>query len=171
MKYHTTSRQKQLVADDATKDKSMCKNNAKRITDLGATHVISEVTYGFNAYLMFEKEIEKHETKKQIEGSLEVVVKAIPSFQVEGKAQINLNETENSTMAKLAFTFHGDTQLGKVNPHITGLPGVQCSVFTASPDVSDSFYRKLVKNAKLAIFGDIQVQIWQRCENLVILVL
>ena len=27
------------------------------------------------------------------------------------------------------------------------------------------FYRKLVKNAKLVIFGDIQVQIWQRCEN------
>lgn len=115
MKYHTTSRQKQLVADDATKDKNMCKHNAQKIKDLGATHVISEVTYGFNAYLMFEKEIEKHETKKQIEGSLEVVVKAIPSFQVEGKAQINLNETENSTMAKLAFTFHGDTQLGKVN--------------------------------------------------------
>ena len=50
--------------------------------------------------------------------------------------------------------------------HITGLPGIWCSVFTASPDVSDFFYRKLVKNAKLAIFGDIQVQIWQHCENL-----
>ena len=56
-------------------------------------------------------------------------------------------------------------------PHITGLPGIWFSVFTASPDVSDFFYRKLVKNAKLAIFGDIQVQIWHLCENLVILVL
>ena len=114
MKYHTTSRQKQLVADDATKDKSMCKHNAKRITDLGATHVISEVTYGFNAYLMFEKEIEKHETKKQIEGSLEVVVKALPSMEIDGKAQVNFNETENTTRDTLSFKFHGDAKLGKV---------------------------------------------------------
>ena len=72
-----------------------------------------------------------------------------------------LVQTEKSISQKIRW--HG--------PHITGLPGVWCSVFTASQDVSDFFYRKLVKNAKLAIFGDIQVPIWQRCENLVILVL
>ena len=112
MKYETTSRQLQLVADTETMDPGgkMC----DRIKDLGATHVITEVTYGFNAYLMFEKQIEKHETKKQIEGALHVVVQAIPSFSIEGSARINLNETENSTMEKLSFTFHGDTKLGKV---------------------------------------------------------
>ena len=103
MKYHTTSKQMQLVADKKTMDKEMC----DRIKDLGATHVITEVTTGFNAYLMFEQKIGKHQTKKQIEGSLQVVIQAIPSLTIDGKAQINMNETENSTMEHLAFTFHG----------------------------------------------------------------
>ena len=110
MKYHTTSKQMQLVADKETMDEEMC----ERIKDLGATHVITEVTTGFNAYLMFEQKIGKHQTKKQIEGSLQVVIQAIPSLTIDGKAQINMNETENSTMEHLSFTFHGDTKLGKV---------------------------------------------------------
>ena len=110
MKYHTTSRQIQLVADINTMNEDMC----KRIKELGATHVINEVTMGFNAYLMFEKQIEKHQTKKQIEGSLEILVKALPSMEIDGKAQVNFNETENTTRDTLSFKFHGDAKLGKV---------------------------------------------------------
>ena len=110
MKYHTTSRQIQLVADLKSMNAKMC----KRIKGLGATHVITEVTMGFNAYLIFEKEIKKHQTKKQIEGSLEIVVKALPNMEIDGKAHVNFNETENTTADTLSFKFHGDAKLGKV---------------------------------------------------------
>ena len=110
MKYHTTSKQIQLVANIETMDKERC----KRIKDIGATHVITEVTTGFNAYLLFEKEIEKHQTKKQIEGSLDILIKALPNMEIDGEAQINFNETENITRHALSFTFIGDAKLGKV---------------------------------------------------------
>ena len=110
MKYHTTSRQIQLVADINTMNEDMC----GRIKELGATHVITEVTMGFNAYLMFEKQIEKHQTKKQIEGSLDILIKALPNMEIDGEAQINFNETENITRHALSFTFIGDAKLGKV---------------------------------------------------------
>merc|ERR1739848_623646 len=62
---------------------------------------------------MFEKQIEKHQTKKQIEGSLEILVKALPSMEIDGKAQVNFNETENTTRHTLSFKFHGDAKLDK----------------------------------------------------------
>ena len=57
MKYHTTSKQEQLIPNDTTKNLLICGEK-----DLDATHVITEVTYGFNAFLMFEKAYEAVDT-------------------------------------------------------------------------------------------------------------
>ena len=40
----------------------------------------------------------------------------------------------------------------KSDPHITGLPGIWCSVFTASPDVSDFFLPKIGQKCQIGDF-------------------
>ena len=107
MKYHTTSKQKQLIPNETTKNNWIC---AKK--DLDATHVISEVTYGFNAFLMFEKAYDKTEQAKEIGGSLHVLIKKIPSFSIEGSASVDFVENQTDFKNSISFQFRGDTKLG-----------------------------------------------------------
>ena len=68
--------------------------------DLDATHVISEVTYGFNAFLMFEKAYDKNEQAKEIGGSLHVLIKKIPTMVIdvgEKSAQFEFRNRIRST--------------------------------------------------------------------------
>ena len=81
--------------------------------DLDATHVITEVTYGFNAYLMFEKAYDKNEQAKEIGGSLHVLIKKIPTMVIEGRASITFIENQTEFQNSISFQFRGDTKLGK----------------------------------------------------------
>ena len=81
--------------------------------DIDATHVITEVTYGFNAYLMFEKAYDKTEQAKVIGGSLHVLIKKIPSFSIEGSASVEFGENVTEFKNSISFQFRGDTKLGK----------------------------------------------------------
>ena len=107
MKYHTTSYQKQLVPDDNNKNTWIC-----GMKELDATHVVTEVTYGFNAYLLFEKEYDKTEQAKQIGGSLHVLIKKMPNFSIEGDASVNFVENQTEFKNSISFEFRGDTKLG-----------------------------------------------------------
>ena len=53
--------------------------------DVDATHVITEVQYGFNAFLTFDIRKSKSENKQEIAGSLKIVINKIPSISIEGE--------------------------------------------------------------------------------------
>ncbi|KAK1155445.1 stonustoxin subunit beta-like [Acipenser oxyrinchus oxyrinchus] len=80
-----------------------------------ATHVITGVLYGAQAFLVFDQSASKDESKQDIEGTLQVMVKKIPLLSIEGKGALKLTDEEKETADKFNCTFHGDFDI-KQNP-------------------------------------------------------
>ena len=73
-----------------------------------ATHVISQITYGNDAFFKFEKEVKKGETKKEVGGSLKMKVKSIPGFKISGEGEVDMKEEEKKGYEGIKCEFFGD---------------------------------------------------------------
>ena len=51
------------------------------------THVVTEVVFGMNVYMLFELSFRNQSEVRRIGGSLSAVIKTVPSFQLEGKIE------------------------------------------------------------------------------------
>ncbi|KAL6481673.1 hypothetical protein MHYP_G00097530 [Metynnis hypsauchen] len=80
-----------------------------------ATHVVTAVLYGAQAFMVFDRTAADYDDKQKVEGNLNVLIKKIPSFSIEGSASLKLNENEKKMAEKISVTFHGDFELEK-NP-------------------------------------------------------
>ncbi|KAI4896434.1 hypothetical protein NFI96_026901, partial [Prochilodus magdalenae] len=79
-----------------------------------ATHVITAVLYGAQAFMVFEKTASENEDKQEVEGNLSVMVKKIPSFCSEGEGAVKMNENEKKMAENISCIFYGDYQLEEV---------------------------------------------------------
>ena len=61
--------------------------------------------------MVFKKDFKSNSEKKEVSGYLNVVVKSIPSFQVNGSASFNLTENEEEVSRSMSLTFYGDALL------------------------------------------------------------
>ena len=95
---------RQVIANSAesTIDSEMCKV-------AGATHVVTEVKYGFNAYLLFESKESEDLSKEEIAGSLRILIKFAESFEVEGYGNFSFSDIDEYVANTLSFKFYGDT--------------------------------------------------------------
>ena len=82
-----------------------------RRTNKKATHVVSKVLYGQNAYYFFKHSVSSNEKKEEIEGSLKVMVKAIPAFSIEGEASVNITGERKIFAEDVTVRFNGDFDL------------------------------------------------------------
>ncbi|XP_041830296.1 neoverrucotoxin subunit beta-like isoform X1 [Melanotaenia boesemani] len=73
-----------------------------------ATHVVSGILYGANAFFVFDSEKLDASSVQNIQGQMQAVIKKIPSFNVEGKVDIKLTEEEKKLTEKFSCKFHGD---------------------------------------------------------------
>ncbi|XP_072554122.1 stonustoxin subunit alpha-like [Paramormyrops kingsleyae] len=80
-----------------------------------ATHVVTAVLYGAQAFFVFDREVSETENQQNIEGNLQVMIKKIPSLSIEGEASLELTDTDRATVDKLSCKFYGDFAL-KQNP-------------------------------------------------------
>ncbi|MEQ2160189.1 hypothetical protein GOODEAATRI_031058, partial [Goodea atripinnis] len=80
-----------------------------------ATHVVTGILYGANAFFVFDSEKLDSSSVQTIEGSMQAVMNKIPLVDIEAKAEIKLNEAEKSITNKFSCTFYGDFILDK-NP-------------------------------------------------------
>ena len=110
--YHRIGRQVSAISAEATQNSDACRSN------IGATHVITEIQYGFNAYLLFDKKVSISESKEDISGKLEVSVKAMGMELGGGAASANLSESDKNVNFGMTFIFHGDTTIGVVHLYI-----------------------------------------------------
>ncbi|XP_056096498.1 LOW QUALITY PROTEIN: cytolytic toxin-alpha-like [Rhinichthys klamathensis goyatoka] len=76
-----------------------------------ATHVVTAVLYGAQAFMVFDQMSSEDESKQDIEGKLNVMVKKIPGFSIEGEGSVKLTDVEKKTAEKITCTFHGDFHL------------------------------------------------------------
>ncbi|XP_048067203.1 stonustoxin subunit alpha-like [Megalobrama amblycephala] len=76
-----------------------------------ATHVVTAVLYGAQAAMVFDRTFSEEENKQEIEGKLNVMVKSIPAFTIEGEGSVHLKDDEMKMAEKISCTFHGDILL------------------------------------------------------------
>ncbi|XP_067300845.1 stonustoxin subunit alpha-like [Pseudorasbora parva] len=80
-----------------------------------ATHVVTAVLYGAKAYMVFDQRFSEEENKQKIEGELNIMVKTIPEFSIEGEGALEMTDGEKKMAESIACTFHGDFRLDQ-NP-------------------------------------------------------
>ncbi|CAF3362406.1 unnamed protein product [Rotaria sp. Silwood2] len=80
-----------------------------------ATHVVTGVLYGAEAFFVFDRTITKDEDKRDISGTLKVLINKIPTFKVEGEGKLNMNDQQQKFVDRLNCKFYGDFQLSE-NP-------------------------------------------------------
>uniref|UniRef100_A0A0F8CVL2 Neoverrucotoxin subunit beta n=1 Tax=Larimichthys crocea TaxID=215358 RepID=A0A0F8CVL2_LARCR len=73
-----------------------------------ATHVVTGILYGAKAFFVFDSEKLEASSVQDIQGHMEAVVKKIPSLDIEGEADINLNDEEKALTEKFSCKFYGD---------------------------------------------------------------
>uniref|UniRef100_A0A3B4BTS8 Fibronectin type-III domain-containing protein n=1 Tax=Pygocentrus nattereri TaxID=42514 RepID=A0A3B4BTS8_PYGNA len=76
-----------------------------------ATHVVTAVLYGGQAFMVFDKAVSEKEDKQEVEGNLRVMVKKIPLFSIEGEGALKMNEYEKKMADNISCTFYGDYEL------------------------------------------------------------
>uniref|UniRef100_UPI00398F8A51 neoverrucotoxin subunit beta-like n=1 Tax=Pristiophorus japonicus TaxID=55135 RepID=UPI00398F8A51 len=112
LNYRATTRFEQLTMNQ------LGPNNISypSVFDQGTTtHVVMAVLYGAQAFFVFDRQYSSSDNKHDIEGNLQVMVKKIPSFSIEGKGSVKLSDTEKQIVDKFSCTFHRDFLLDK-NP-------------------------------------------------------
>ena len=101
--YQKWGRQLTALPRESVKDESICAGTH------GATHVITEVKYGFGAQMTFNARKKASESKQEIQGSLAIAIKNMGPISASGQGEFDFADNENKIENRLKFTFHGDT--------------------------------------------------------------
>ncbi|XP_029904881.1 LOW QUALITY PROTEIN: verrucotoxin subunit beta-like [Myripristis murdjan] len=111
LKYKTTTKFQELPM----KHLGSCKVKHENLFDKGiATHVVTGILYGAQAFFVFDREVSEKEDQQDIEANLKVMIKKIPCLANEGKGSLQMSETDISKV-KFSCKFHGDFNLQR-NP-------------------------------------------------------
>ncbi|XP_053735865.1 stonustoxin subunit beta-like [Synchiropus splendidus] len=73
-----------------------------------ATHMVTAIVYGANAFFVFESQKLDASSVQMVKGSMEAVIKKIPSFNISGKVEIQLTEEEKALTETFSCKFYGD---------------------------------------------------------------
>uniref|UniRef100_A0A8C8VQU8 Fibronectin type-III domain-containing protein n=1 Tax=Pelusios castaneus TaxID=367368 RepID=A0A8C8VQU8_9SAUR len=76
-----------------------------------ATHVVTAVLYGAQAFFVFDREVFSSENVQEIEGNLQVSIKKIPLVSIEGEGALKMDDKEKSNAEKFSCKFYGDFAL------------------------------------------------------------
>ncbi|XP_032903584.1 uncharacterized protein LOC116990152 [Amblyraja radiata] len=80
-----------------------------------ATHVITAVLYGAQAFFVFDQMASSTEKIQDIQGNMEATIKCLPMIAIQGEASLEMTEEHKSHTEKFSCTFYGDFSL-KNNP-------------------------------------------------------
>ncbi|XP_067308780.1 uncharacterized protein [Pseudorasbora parva] len=108
LQYRTTTRFEQLTMEH------LGAGNVKHCNvfqEGSATHVVTALLYGAQAFFIFDQEVSSNENHQEIKGTLQASIKKIPLISVEGQASLKMSESEKEKMNKFSCTFHGDFAL------------------------------------------------------------
>ncbi|XP_067833753.1 uncharacterized protein, partial [Heptranchias perlo] len=105
LRYQTTTRFEQLTMSHLGRQNVTYKD----VFDQGtATHVVTAVLYGAQAFFVFDQKVSSEETLQDIQGNLEAMIKNIPQIAIEGQVSRKMTDKETSNAQKFSCTFYGD---------------------------------------------------------------
>ncbi|CAF4225192.1 unnamed protein product, partial [Rotaria sordida] len=108
LKYHTTTKFRELTMNHLGAGRI---RHPELFDSNIATHVVTGVLYGAEAFFIFDRVISEEENKKEVAGTLHAVINKIPMCKIEAEVKLNLNENERNFVDKLNCTFYGDFKL------------------------------------------------------------
>ncbi|XP_074544184.1 stonustoxin subunit alpha-like isoform X2 [Halichoeres trimaculatus] len=79
-----------------------------------ATHVVTAILYGAQAFFVFDREVSQDEDHQDIEGDLKVMIKKIPGLAIEGKGALKMEDKDKANVDKFSCSFFGDFSLKKM---------------------------------------------------------
>ncbi|CAL8369516.1 unnamed protein product [Boreogadus saida] len=94
----------------------ICRCNVKHpyVFESGqATHVVTGILYGAQAFFVFDREVSQKEDRQDIEGNLKVLIQKIPSLMIDSQGSLNMADTDIANVDKFSCKFHGDFNLEK----------------------------------------------------------
>ncbi|KAK5920150.1 hypothetical protein CgunFtcFv8_023989 [Champsocephalus gunnari] len=112
LKYKTTTKFHELSM------KHLGRGNVKHpyVFEKGiATHVVTGILYGAQAFFVFDRELSVNENHRDIQGNLKVMIKNIPCLSIEGEGSLKIEDKDKANVEKFSCKFHGDFSLEK-NP-------------------------------------------------------
>ncbi|XP_053116330.1 uncharacterized protein LOC128329343 isoform X2 [Hemicordylus capensis] len=175
LQYKTTTKYEQLTMSHlGTQNVSY-----PAVFDQGtATHVVTAILYGAQAFFVFDQEVSSTESVQDIQGSLKVTIGKIIS--ITGQAELEMNEKEKSHTENFSCKFHGDFCLESnpvtfkdamtvyaTLPKMLGQDGekaVPVTVWLYPLTKLDSRAAKLVREISLALIFDAQAAMEQLAE-------
>ena len=105
LKYETTTELKQLTMEHLGRGKVQYPEVFDQ--DI-ATDVVVGILYGAKAFLIFDQEVSKDESLKEVHGNMEVLVKALPGISVDGRGSVDINENQKKKTEKMHCKMYGD---------------------------------------------------------------
>ena len=99
LKYKCTSKFQQLTMEQLATSKIQHPSVFEKQT---ATHVVTGVLYGAEAFFIFDREVESSENHHKIHGKMKILVKAIPGGinKIEGSASLDINDGDKKEVDK-----------------------------------------------------------------------
>ncbi|XP_078518880.1 cytolytic toxin-alpha-like [Lissotriton helveticus] len=76
-----------------------------------ATHVVTAVLYGAQAFFVFDCEFSTSENIQDIQGNLQIMIKKIPCIAIEGKGSLTMSDKDIKNAKTFSCKFHGDFSL------------------------------------------------------------
>ncbi|XP_059585379.1 verrucotoxin subunit beta-like [Alligator mississippiensis] len=108
LQYSTTTRYEQLSMSHLGPENV----SYRTVFDQGtATHVVTAVLYGAQAFFVFDKQVSSSEDIQEIQGELQVMIKKIPLVSIEGKGSLKMDDKEKARADQFSCKFHGDFAL------------------------------------------------------------
>ncbi|XP_045569829.1 stonustoxin subunit alpha-like [Salmo salar] len=107
LQYRTTSRFEQLTMDHLGAGNVKYSNV---LQEGSATHVVTALLYGAQAFFVFDQDISSGENHQDIHGNLQATIKR-SLISIEGQANLKMSEEEQREANKFNCTFHGDLAL------------------------------------------------------------
>ncbi|KAK1155408.1 stonustoxin subunit alpha-like isoform X1 [Acipenser oxyrinchus oxyrinchus] len=108
LQYYTTTRFENLTMNHLAKGKV---SHPSVFDDNTATHVVTAVLYGAQAYFVFDQEVSLEGKQCNIRGEMELAISQIPTFPIKGKGSVDFKEIELAEVEKFKCTFYGDFHL------------------------------------------------------------
>ncbi|XP_064106424.1 uncharacterized protein LOC135215528 [Macrobrachium nipponense] len=105
LKFHCTTKTETMTMKHLGKGKI----EHPEVFDHGtATHVVTGITYGGNAFFVFERELSSNSLDKNVKGNLRAMVNSIPDLKINGEGKLDLSEDEKKESRKFSCSYFGD---------------------------------------------------------------
>ncbi|CAF1343475.1 unnamed protein product, partial [Didymodactylos carnosus] len=105
LKYSTTTRFDQLTMAHLGKKKT---NHPEVFDQQIATHVVTGVLYGAEAFFILDRLISDSEDRTEVHGSVKAALNKITKIRISGSGEVDLTDDDKKDTDKLTYQFYGD---------------------------------------------------------------